>query len=244
MAVDVFISYTHEDRALRERLTKHLSGLRNLGIINDWFDGDIIEGREWEKELFHHLETAQIILLLVSADFIASNYCYRVEVKRALERHDAGVARVIPIILHPSDWKALPLARLQALPTDGKPVSVWSNKDEAFVNIVKGIKRAIKDLENIASGEADNDKERNISVDLDQQNGRASGQSTSTQSSPVQMGSTNSSIGSIGGAHNQVYQARIVNNTVTNYYRKPSRDGQLKDMSGDNAEEEGRHGTK
>src|SRR5437667_9798619 len=107
MALDLFISYSHADRELRDELAKHLSGLRNLGIINDWFDGDIIEGTEWEQELLHHLNTAQIILLLVSADFIASKFSYQIEMQRALERHDAGLARVIPIILHPTDWKQL-----------------------------------------------------------------------------------------------------------------------------------------
>jgi hypothetical protein len=244
MALDLFISYSHADRELRDELAKHLSGLRNLGIINDWFDGDIIEGTEWEQELLHHLNTAQIILLLVSANFIASEFSYQIEMQRALERHDAGLARVIPIILHPTDWKQLPFAKIQALPTDGKPVSVWPNRNEAFVNIVKGIKRSIRNLQDIGSSAADKTEGENIHVDADQHKAKAPGQSKRVQRSPVRSGSTNNSIGSIGGEHNQVYQADTVNSTVTNYYRRPSPDARSKGASGDNAKEEERHGTK
>src|SRR5690348_17132074 len=110
--VDIFISYAHKDRELREELAKHLSSLRNRGIINDWFDGDITGGAEWGKELLHHLKAAQIILLLVSADFLASGFCYEVEMQQALARHNENIARVIPIILRPTDWKDAPLAQL------------------------------------------------------------------------------------------------------------------------------------
>jgi hypothetical protein len=243
MAVDLFISYSHADRGLRDELAKHLGGLRNLGIIDDWFDGDIIEGTEWEQELLHHLNTAQIILLLVSADFIASRFSYQVEMKRALERHDAGLARVIPIILHPTDWKQLPFAKIQALPTDGKPVSMWRNRNEAFVNIVKGIKRSIRDLQGVGSSVADKMGGENIHVDVDEHKAKAPGQSTHVQPSPVRSGGINNNIGSVGGKHNQVYQAHTVNNTVTNYYRKPSPDARQKDASVHNAEGEERHDT-
>src|SRR6266568_709473 len=141
MSIDVFISYSHADGELRNELAKHLSILRNHGTINDWFDGDIIEGSEWEQQLTDHLNTAQIILLLVSVDFLASNFCYNIEMKRALARHDVGEARVIPIILRPADWKSTPFAKLKALPTDGKAVTLWRTYDEDFVDIVKGIKR-------------------------------------------------------------------------------------------------------
>lgn len=148
MPIDLFISYAHQDQNLRDELASHLSALRNLGMLNDWFDGDIIEGREWEPELFAHLRHAQVILLLISSDFIASKFCYHIEMKQALLRHDANEARVIPVILRPTDWTGLPFAKLQALPKYGKPVTRWPTHDEAFLDVAKGIKRAIRDLEN------------------------------------------------------------------------------------------------
>jgi hypothetical protein len=244
MEVDLFISYSHADRELRGELAKHLSGLRNLGVINDWFDGDIIEGKEWERELLHHLDTAQIILILVSADFIASRFCYQVEMQRALARHDAGLARVIPIILHPTDWKQLPFAKLQALPTDAKPVSMWSNRHEAYVSIVKGIKRAIQDLQDTESGAADKNGDESVPVDPNSQKPKAPRRSARKRPSPAQSGGVNNSIGSIGGTGNQVYQGQVVNNTVTNYDRSSSSDARLKDASVHGDEDEGRYATK
>src|SRR5256885_13228643 len=103
--LSIFFSYAHEDEALRNELEKHLSILRWQGIITEWYDRDIHAGTEWEHEIDTHLDTAQIILLLISPDFLASHYCYSIEMTRALERHIAGGARVIPIILRPVDWE-------------------------------------------------------------------------------------------------------------------------------------------
>jgi TIR domain/NB-ARC domain len=145
-AISVFISYAHKDEALLQQLHTHLSSLTRPGSIVTWYDRQIGAGSEWAGEIKGHLEQASIILLLVSADFIASKYCYEVEMTRALERHDAGQARVLPIIVRPVDWKDMPFARLQALPTDAKPVMSWNNQDDAWVNIIAGIRRAIADL--------------------------------------------------------------------------------------------------
>jgi tetratricopeptide (TPR) repeat protein len=146
MALDIFISYAHKDKRFCDDLKTHLSSLRRQKIINDWYDGDINPGTEWEPQIHEHLDTAQIILLLISADFMASDFCYSVELQRAIERHDAGQARVIPIILRPVDWKDAPFAKIQALPTYGKPISKWTSRDEAFNDVVQGIKNAIQDL--------------------------------------------------------------------------------------------------
>ena len=145
MPLEVFISYSHKDRKLRDELAVHLSHLRNQQVITDWYDGDIVEGTEWEPQILAHLHTAQIILLLISAHFLASHFCYSTEMTQAIARHDAGQARVIPIILRPVDWTGTPFAKLQVLPTDGKPVSQWRSHDEALVNVVRGIRRAIED---------------------------------------------------------------------------------------------------
>ena len=148
MAFDVFISYAHEDLTYLKELEKHLANLKRQNIIAAWYDGDIKPGTEWETQIMQHLNNAQIILLLVSADFINSDFCYGIELQQALARHDDGQARVIPIIVRPVDWTGAPFAKLQALPTSAKPVTRWPSRDEAFLDIVQGIRRAIDDLTN------------------------------------------------------------------------------------------------
>jgi hypothetical protein len=142
----VFYSYAHEDERWRKKLETHLSSLKRKGLISGWYDRNIKAGQEWEQEIDTHLNTADIILLLISPDFLASDYCYCTEMKRAMERHEAGVARVIPIILRPVDWQGTPFDKLQVLPTDAKAVTEWSNSDRAFMDIVKGIRNAVEDL--------------------------------------------------------------------------------------------------
>ncbi|MCI0662644.1 MAG: TIR domain-containing protein [Acidobacteria bacterium] len=145
-SVRVFISYSHRDETLREALDKHLSSLRREGVIEAWNDRQIIAGAEWEGEIDRNLESAKVVLLLVSADFIASDYCVKKEMERALQRHASGEARVIPIIIRPVDWQGMPFGRLQALPKDGIAVTSWANQDEAFVDIAQGVRRAVEDL--------------------------------------------------------------------------------------------------
>ena len=151
MPFDVFISYAHKDRKLRDELAVHLGNLRHQHVISDWFDGDIIPGTEWEQEILEHLRTAKIILLLISAHFMASPFCWDIELKEAIARHEAKQARVIPIVLRPTDWKDAPFAKLQALPSLAKPVSRWPTHDDAFEDVIKGIRRAIEDLHASAS---------------------------------------------------------------------------------------------
>jgi tetratricopeptide (TPR) repeat protein len=141
--VEVFYSYSHKDEKLRQRLENHLTILKNEGVIAGWRDADIAAGAEWDDEIKKHLNAAKIILLLISEDFLASKYCYDIEMKRAMERHDLREACVIPIILHPVDWSRAPFGKLKALPKDGKAVSSWRNRAEAFKNIALGIRKAI-----------------------------------------------------------------------------------------------------
>jgi len=145
-AIEVFYSYSHKDEELRDELEKHLSILKRQGVITGWHDRRIGAGREWEAEIDTHLNTAHIILLLISADFLASDYCYDVEMKRAIERHEAKEARVIPVMLRPCDWKGAPFGKLQALPKDAKPVSSWSDRDQAFLNVAQGIRATVEEL--------------------------------------------------------------------------------------------------
>jgi hypothetical protein len=146
MAFEVFISYSHQDKKLRGKLEIHLGNLKRQQIITSWCDGDIHPGAEWQSEIIQHLNRAQIILLLVSADFMASDFCYSIEMTRAIARHDANQARVIPIILRPTDWKDAPFAKLKMLPTDGKAVTGWPTPDDAFADVIQGIREAIGNL--------------------------------------------------------------------------------------------------
>lgn len=142
----LFYAYAHEDETLRNQLDTHLSILQRQKVIEGWHDKDITAGSLWQKEIDTHLKEADIILLLVSADFMGSDYCYEVEMTEALKRQAAGEARVIPIILRPCVWESSPLGELQALPKDAKAVTVWPNRDAAFTDIAKGIRKAIKEL--------------------------------------------------------------------------------------------------
>ncbi len=144
-ALAVFFSYSHEDEALRDELETHLAALKRQGRVRTWHDRKISAGREWAGQIDDNLHSADIILLLVSPPFIASHYCWDVEMIDALKRHEDGEARVIPIILRHADWLYAPFGKLQALPEDGRPVVSWPNRDEAFLNVVEGIRTAIKE---------------------------------------------------------------------------------------------------
>jgi tetratricopeptide (TPR) repeat protein len=141
--IEIFCCYAHEDEAWLRKLEKHLSLLKRQGLLSLWHDRLIAPGTDWAKTIDKHLETASVILLLVSADFFASDYCYGIEMQRALEREAAGEARVIPILVRPADWTDVSFAHLQALPTDAKPIVSWRNKDTALADIVAGIRRVI-----------------------------------------------------------------------------------------------------
>jgi hypothetical protein len=151
-AVSVFISYTHADELLKKELVQHLSLMRRNGEVSIWHDRDITGGREWQGEIDQHLEQAELILLLVSVDFIASEYCWDLEMRRALERHEAKSARVVPIIVRRVELTNAPFMKLQALPRNAEPVTstFWSSHDEAWVDVVRGLQRAIADLMMIA----------------------------------------------------------------------------------------------
>ncbi|HYT44631.1 MAG TPA: tetratricopeptide repeat protein [Methylomirabilota bacterium] len=148
MAVKIFYCYAHEDKKLRAELEKHLGILKQQKLITEWSDRDINAGAEWAKEVDSNLNTANIILLLISTDFVNSEYCYSIEMKRALERHKNGTARVIPIILRHVDHEGALFSHLQALPTDKIPITdrKWRNRDEAFLDVSKGIRKVVKEL--------------------------------------------------------------------------------------------------
>ncbi|MEM7063932.1 MAG: AAA-like domain-containing protein [Cyanobacteria bacterium P01_B01_bin.77] len=139
--IELFFSYSHKDEPLRDELAKHLSLLQRQGVLSTWHDRQIAAGDEWAKQIDQHLDQADIILLLISPDFLASDYCYDIELTRAMERHHRGDAVVIPVILRPVDWQSAGFAALQALPKNAQPVITWEHQDEAFLDVARGIRR-------------------------------------------------------------------------------------------------------
>ncbi len=144
--IRVFISYAHKDERFRLQLEPHLKLLQRTGQIATWHDRLIKPGAQWADAIDANLEQAKIILLLVSSDFIASDYCYEKEMKRALERHAAKEAVVIPIIIRDCQWTSAPFAKLQALPKDGKAVDLWTKRDTAWRNVANGIEKVAQKL--------------------------------------------------------------------------------------------------
>src|SRR5579859_452085 len=151
-AIKIFFCYAHEDKKLLDVLKKHLSPLQRQNLIDVWHDRDISAGTEWKQEIEKHLNEAQIILLLISPAFIASEYCCSTEMQHALKRHRQREARVIPVILRPvDDWKKIPsegiqLGQLQALPTDTRAVTSWWSRDQAWKAVVEGIRGTVSEL--------------------------------------------------------------------------------------------------
>ncbi len=144
----VFFSYSHKDEWLRDELETHLKLLQRQGIISTWHDRKILPGVEWGDEIDSHLERAKIILLLVSADFLASDYCWDKEVRRAVERHEAGEATVIPIRLRACDWKGTPFEKIQGLPKDLMPVNASKDRDAVWAGIATSIRAVAESLNN------------------------------------------------------------------------------------------------
>jgi hypothetical protein len=144
--MELFISYSHRDEGYREELEKHLSVLLRQSVITNWHDRKIVAGQDWSREIDTHLESASVILLLVSPDFVHSQYCWDKEMARAIHRHDSREAVVIPVFIRPVDFEGAPFASLQGLPKDAKPVSTWHNHDEAWVDVVRGIRKAVEQL--------------------------------------------------------------------------------------------------
>ncbi len=151
MSVEVFCSYAHEDERWLRKLETHLSLLIRQGLITLWHDRLIAPGTNWASIIDTHLETSSVILLLVSADFFASDYCYGIEMKRALERQEAGEALVVPILVRQADWTHAPFAHLHALPTDAKPLSTWPDEETALADMAAGIRRAVEELPLLAA---------------------------------------------------------------------------------------------
>src|SRR5258708_2157035 len=141
----IFCGYAHADQALFQRLKTALAILIRQEAVSVWHYGDLLPGAQWESEIERELNTADIILLLTSPAFIASDYCWSKEMQWAITRHATGEARVIPILLKPTPgWETTPLGTLQALPTDAKPITAWDSRERALTDVVSGLRRAIE----------------------------------------------------------------------------------------------------
>ncbi len=151
---ELVYSYAHADERLLKRLNVALSSLRREGLIAEWSDREISAGSLWAQEIDERLRRARIVLLLISSSFIDSDYCYGVEMKLALERHEKGEARVIPVILRPCDWQKMPFGKLQVLPKDGRAVTDWTRRDQAFLDIARGIRRVVEEMNGTISSTA------------------------------------------------------------------------------------------
>jgi len=136
----LFISYAHEDESFRKDFEKHLAALRREGLVEEWHDRRITAGQDWEREIHSNLDRSHIIVLLISPDFMASSYCNEVEVKRAMQRHEMGTARVIPVLIRPSDWQGAQFSKLQAVPTNTLPISEWKGRDAAYVDVAQHLR--------------------------------------------------------------------------------------------------------
>lgn len=145
-ALKVFVSYSHVDEKFKVALLHHLKPLERMSLITAWHDRKLQAGDAWGDEINKNLEEADIVLLLVSIDFINSQYCYDVELDRALERHAEGECRVVPIILRDCLWQQTPFSKLQALPRDGKPAVSWPDIDEVLATVADALRTMAIDI--------------------------------------------------------------------------------------------------
>lgn len=142
----IFVSYSHKDEAHKDRLLTHLKLMERQGLIEPWVDRQIVPTEEWDPAIGSELDNADLILLLVSADFLASDYCWSVELKRSMERHDAGQARVLPIFVKHCEWKGAPFGKLQGTPKDAKPVTAYPDPDKAWTEVTRAVRSAVDQI--------------------------------------------------------------------------------------------------
>jgi TIR domain len=143
--IKVFFSYSRKDETLRTEFAAHLTALKWRGVIQDWSDRPIEAGSDWQKAIISHLDSADIILFLLSSDFLASDYSFE-EAQRALARHKTGQARLIPVLLRPVDLKSTPFQDMTVSPKDLVPITSWENKDEAFLSVIRDIRKVAEEL--------------------------------------------------------------------------------------------------
>lgn len=148
-SIEIFFSYSgsEKDEKLRDKLASHLSTLEREKVITAWHDRKISAGIERADEIEKHLNSARIILLLISADFMASESRWQSEVTRAMERHKTEEARIIPVLIRTCDWEeGTPFSNLEPLPSNRTAIDCWDNEDAGFTDVAKGIRKAVRDM--------------------------------------------------------------------------------------------------
>lgn len=158
--VEIFCSYSHArpDKALRAAFAKSMSVWVRKKIVRIWHDGRIAAGDNWALHIDEHLNSADIIVLLVSPDFLSSDFCYEKEMGRALESMQNNEALIVPIIVRECSWEETPIAGILALPEKGKPVTLWANRDQAWKNVAESLARRAREV-----------LDRKVDILLDQQ---------------------------------------------------------------------------
>ena len=137
-----FISYSHKDKDHFNRLKVHLATLKRKQLIEDWSDIEIYAGQNIDTEIKQQMNSAELFLLLISPDFLNSKYCIETELRFAVERQNLNSAMVIPILVEPCHWQSIPELRdIKIIPEDAKPVSVWTNQDNAWLDVIKELER-------------------------------------------------------------------------------------------------------
>src|SRR5512144_466570 len=153
--IKLFYSYSHRHEELRNELAEHLFPLQRAGLIEVWHDREMLPGDTVDEEIARKLRTADLVLVLVSPSFIKSEYCWDIELKNAIERHERGEARVVPVVLRPCQWQLTPLKHLLAIPTDGRAVINWPNRDTAFDDVARGVAKLATAMRQKGSKAAD-----------------------------------------------------------------------------------------
>jgi hypothetical protein len=146
MPAFLFLSYSHSDERWAERLRDHLSALRQEELVQDWYDRDILPGEHWEDAIAAELDRANVVIPIISASFLASEYCTGVEMTRAFEMHERGDTFIVPVILRAVDWEKTSFGGLQALPRDGKPILSHRDREQALRDVARGIRRLISKI--------------------------------------------------------------------------------------------------
>jgi tetratricopeptide (TPR) repeat protein len=148
-AINIFFSYdtlAHQDQRMFDQLINHLSPLKRQHLIDRWYDSAISIGKNITQFIEQCLNEADIIVLLVSATFLASDRCYEHEMKLALQREEAGKARVIPVLLSSADWDGSPLKKYSPLPRGGTPIKAWSDRERVLTEVAQGIRQVVEEL--------------------------------------------------------------------------------------------------
>ena len=164
MVPKVYIGYATADRHLGEALAKHLRPLKLAGELETWHASEVPAGEDWQAEALRQLEIAELIVFLVSPDFFDSRRCWERELPRALKRHEAGEARVIPVIARACQWQPTPLGNLKPLPLDGRVITAWEQKDDAWFEVVNGIRAELNSAARLEDESPGSSDESTVSV--------------------------------------------------------------------------------